>query len=668
MKEIEKIKKLHRISTILLSEKKLKKVLNAVVKDAAEFFSADASSILLFDEKKEFLQIAHSFNLSKEYIKIVKVRHDEEIAGKVVSTQKAIIIPDLVKLFQSMGDDLSVMWFKKEGLVSCVDAPVVLGKASIGCLNLYYRRRYTFRERDIEALRVFCDFSAIAIHNANLIKKIECQLREKSALERIGISLTSSLKLSDVLNTFVSTAVDLTNTEMGSIILVNEKEKKIQKSYNYYKKEKKLELYKSTARLDEGISNAVLMKKSHIAIRDLTKRKNVNPTSLKKKRRAVLAVPVMMKNRIIAILYVDSSKPRVFSKREISQVKILANQAAVAIENARLYAQVKQKIRDISISYKISQTLISTLDFESLLSKILDEFKLAFGYFNAAILLKDTKSNKLIIKAAKGYHEKIKKKKLEIGKDGITGHVAATGKTYYSPDVSRDKYYIEGIPYAKSEVAIPLKIGSQIIGVLDVESKEVDAFDKWEIKLLSSIAAQIANAIEKSRLYEETKMLSLTDPLTELPNRRHLDIMIDAELKRSERYNRSLSLLLIDLDNFKLYNDRKGHIAGDKILIKYAKFMKSSIRNIDFICRYGGDEFVVVLPETDESFAKAVAERIRKKILRASGKSNITLSIGIASYPLGGEDKTNLVMTADKACYIAKEGGGNCVRTLQNRR
>lgn len=668
MKEIDKIKKLHKISTALLSEKKREKVLNAIVRNAAEFFSADACSILLFDEKKEFLRIAHSYNLSKEYVKVVKVRYDEGVAGEVASSQKPVIIPDVVKLFKSMGDNFSVMWFNKEGLISCVDAPVVLGKTSIGCLNLYYRRRYTFRERDLDSLRIFCDFSAIAIHNANLIKKIQSQLKERSALEHIGIALTSTLKLSDVLMTFISTAADLTNTEMGSIILVDENEKRIQKAYNYYKKKRKLESYESTARLERGISGKVLLKKRPVAIRDLSKENDVNPTALKKRRRAVLAVPVIMKKKIIAILYVNSPKPRSFSESEISQVTFLANQAAVAIENARLYTQVEQKIRDLSISYKISQTLISTLDLEILLSNILEELKKTFGYLNLAILLIDRKTNKLLFKAATGYPEKIKKMQLKIGKDGITGYVAATGEIYYTPDVSKDKRYIKGIRSVKSEVSIPLKIGTRTIGVLDVESKEYDAFDEWEIKLLSAIAAQIANAIEKSRLFEETKILSLTDPLTKLPNRRHFDIMIDAELKRSERYNRPLSLLLIDLDNFKKYNDMNGHIAGDKVLTEYAKLMNSSIRDIDFICRYGGDEFVVVLPETDESFAKAVAERIRRKVYKVSEKYGITLSIGVASYPLDGEDKTSLVMASDKACYIAKEEGGNCVRCLLDKK
>ncbi len=668
MKEIQKIKHLHKISTVLLSEKKLEKVLDAIVKAAADFFSADASSILLFDEHREYLSIARSYNLSKAYVKVVKVKKDEDVAGTVARTGKPMVIPDLVKSFRNRKDDYSVTWLKKEKLVSAVDAPVILGERALGCLNLYYRRRYTFRKKDIDSLMIFCDFSAIAIHNANLIKEIKTQLKEKSALENIGIALTSTLELSRVLRIFLSTAVEFVNTEMGSIILVDERERLIQKSFNFYRKEKKLVSYASTARLDRGISGRILKKKKPIAIRDITKMKGVNPVAVQKGRRSVLGVPVMMKKKLIAILYVNSSHPREFSKREINQIDILAHQAAVAIENARLYAQVEQKIRDISISYKISQTLISTLDLDTLLPKILDEIKDSFGYLNAAIFFINEETNLLQMKAAKGYPEEARKQKIEVGVNGITGHVAAKGKTYYSPDVTKDKHYVVGIYNTKSELAIPLKIGKRTIGVLDVESDEYDAFDEWEIKLLSSIAAQIGNAIEKSRLYEETKMLSLTDPLTGLPNRRHFDIMMDAELRRAERYNRPLAVLLLDLDHFKNYNDKHGHVAGDKVLIEYAKTMKSSIRDIDLICRYGGDEFIVVLPETDEIFARAVAERIRKRAQKASGKINITLSIGIASYPIDGDEKIMLINVADKACYQAKSGGGNCVRAVMDRR
>ena len=663
-----RLKKLHKILTILLTEKKISKVLDAIVKSASEFFSSDASSILLFDENREYLTIAHSYNLSKEYIKIVKVRYDENVAGKVAKLQKPSIIPDLIKLFGSMGDNESVRWFKKEGLVSAVDAPVILKNKSIGCLNLYFRKQYTFREKDMDMLKIFCDFSAIAIRNANLIKKIRNQLKEKTTLEEIRIALASSLQLSDVLKTFLSTAVNLTNCDRGSIILLYEEGKRIRQSYNYYKKGDKLESYRSTARFDKGILDMVLRKKRPVAISDINKTRDVNPTALKKKRKAVLAIPVMLKREPIAILYVDSKKPRTFSEDEISQLSFLANQAAVSMENARLYTQIEQKIRDLSISYKISQILISTLDLETLLEKILNELMDTFGYLNIAILLIDNRIGKLVFKASKGYPEEIRKLKLRVGKDGITGYVAGIGETCYIPDVKKDKHYIKGITSARSEVAIPLKIEEKTIGVLDVESKKYDGFDEWEIKILSTIAAQIASAIDKSRLYEKTKILSLTDPLTELPNRRHFDIIINSELKRSERYNRPMSLLLVDFDNFKNYNDNNGHIAGDKALAKYAKIMKSSIRDIDFICRYGGDEFVVVLPETDEIFAKVVADRIRKNVSKKSEKFTITLSIGVASYPLDGEDRTTLVMAADRACYIAKNSGGNCIKSLLERK
>jgi len=173
-------------------------------------------------------------------------------------------------------------------------------------------------------LKIFCDFSAIAIQNAKLIKKIEDELKSKLIFEKIGSTMTSTLKLNDVIKTFLSTATSLTGTRTGSILMVDKKEKKIQKAYNYYKKRDRIEVYSSTARLKKGLSGTVLRRRKPVAIENLSKEKDVNPTALEKKRKGVLAVPVMMKNKIIAILYVDSDKPRSFSNTEMEQVQFLA--------------------------------------------------------------------------------------------------------------------------------------------------------------------------------------------------------------------------------------------------------------------------------------------------------------------------------------------------------
>jgi diguanylate cyclase (GGDEF)-like protein len=311
--------------------------------------------------------------------------------------------------------------------------------------------------------------------------------------------------------------------------------------------------------------------------------------------------------------------------------------------------------------YDVSQSLITTLDFDQLLNNVLQHLKDTFGFLNASVLLVDEEKQALYTHSSIVYSREDRDLRLRIGLDGITGHVAKTKRMYYSPDVNKDTYYVPGIDNTRSEACFPLLTGDHLIGVLDVESSEVNGFSQDVIRLLSSLSAQIAIAIDNARLYEETKKLSLTDSLTALSNRRSFELFVEAEIRRAERYRRTFVIMMIDLDNFKNYNDKYGHMAGDIVLQKLSKMMKGIIRDVDFLCRYGGDEFVAILPETDASFALDVAERMRKKIAAQKIQPRITLSIGIASFPHDARDKSRLTDLADQACYDAKQRGGNRV-------
>lgn len=339
-------------------------------------------------------------------------------------------------------------------------------------------------------------------------------------------------------------------------------------------------------------------------------------------------------------------------------MSFLANEAAVAIENARLYEDIEHRMKELSILYEIGQGLMSTLELDTLFTNTLQRLKDSMGFVNCAIMFLDGAKQELYFKSSIGYPEDVTKMRLKLDQ-GLTGCAVQTEQLVYVPDVEKEPRYIMGMKETKSEVSVPLKIGQKIIGVLDVESPVVNGFGEWDLSVLKSIAAQISVAIEKSMLYEETRSLSLTDPLTEIANRRHFDIIIDAELRRSERYSRPLSLIITDLDHFKEYNDRYGHLAGDHVLKEFARLMSKEIREIDFMARYGGDEFIMILPETDTLFAKLVAERIRQRIENNPINPMLTISLGISSFPRDARDKVSLIKAADQALYTVKQMGGN---------
>ncbi len=652
--------KIAEIAQSLLEHKSIGMTFETITRNACSFFNASASAIMLFDKEKEYLTIAHSINLSSEYLKVVKVKKGEEIAGKVCIEKKPRFVPDVIKIFEEKNDLFSIEWIKKEGLKSLVTAPLLLKDEPIGCLNLYYREKIEKFE-DFSALDFFCKLAALAIEHTKLINEIEEKSKIVTELEHIGITLSSTFETENIFKVLLDSAIKITHTDAASLLVIDEPSATVLESYDFSKETGEIKRYKTTARLTNGISGEILKTRKPFIINDLTKYENVNPIALQKGRMAVAAMPLIARENLIGILYVDSKKPRDFSLSEIEYLQLLCSQAAIALDNTRLYKKITREAQETAILYEVSRTFISTLDFNALLANILKRLTETFGYLNLAIFLVDEERKELKLCSYINYPESVKDIQIKIGSTGITGHVAATREMYYSPDVSKDPYYIPGVKEAKSEVCFPLMIGERLIGVLDVESPEIDGFTPDDIRILSTLSAQIAIALENARLYEEAKRLSLTDPLTGLPNRRSFEIMIENELRRAERYRRPFALLMMDFDNFKSYNDKFGHSAGDDILKKFSNLMKETIRDVDFLGRYGGDEFIAVLPETDANFALVVAERIRKKIESENLDPPVTLSIGISVFPKDAREKQKLIDLADHACYEAKEMGGNRV-------
>jgi diguanylate cyclase (GGDEF)-like protein len=216
-------------------------------------------------------------------------------------------------------------------------------------------------------------------------------------------------------------------------------------------------------------------------------------------------------------------------------------------------------------------------------------------------------------------------------------------------------------------LCLPLTSHASRLGVIYFYRADRDIFAAEEIELLTTFARLAAEAIENARLQARTEEQARTDALTGLPNRRELERRLDEELKRAQRYRKALSVLLLDIDRFKKINDTYGHPAGDAVLKRFVQIIGKQVRDVDFAGRYGGEEFLFLLPETDGRGAKLVAERIRRAVAGApfelpDGKEiAVTASIGIACFPACAATAAELVARADQALYLAKQTGRNRV-------
>lgn len=292
---------------------------------------------------------------------------------------------------------------------------------------------------------------------------------------------------------------------------------------------------------------------------------------------------------------------------------------------------------------------------------------------SGSLMLIENSGEKLQIKAAMGLNEQLAKIiSLKIG-SGISGRVAATGQPLVVVDIEKDRRTSgQCRPRFKSKsfISVPLRLRGNTIGVLNLSDRQTGApFTEIDLRLLTTFAQQASLLIERRQYMERTselEQLSVTDSLTCLYNRRFLEKRMDEEISRCKRSNATFTVMLIDIDHFKKYNDICGHLAGDAALRKTAKLLASCARQMDIVTRYGGEEFCVVLPNAHKKEAMLVAERIRRHIENEPfdceeglPKGKLTASIGFSSFPGDGQTQKELINTADIALYRAKAWGRN---------
>ncbi len=332
---------------------------------------------------------------------------------------------------------------------------------------------------------------------------------------------------------------------------------------------------------------------------------------------------------------------------------------------------LEKLVRDLSLIYEIGQEVNSIIDLDNLYAKITDTLHRHLRIHEFAILIFDDRREELHVKAAYGFEdsEAILHTSFRKG-EGITGLVAEVGRKIYIKDTSLDNRFLhyKGERPAKpsSFLSIPLVYKNDVMGVINFAREGRSSFNSQDVKKLSLVSGQIALAIANAQLYTRTRELSVRDELTGINNRRYFQQMLQMEWKRAVRFHRDISLIMLDVDHFKQYNDSFGHLQGDKVLKRIGGLLMKNLREVDTIARFGGEEFIMLLPDTDKQGAIVVAEKVRllmeqEKFLNDSrgDTRRVTISVGVSTYPDDVGDMDDLIDHADIALYRAKENGRN---------
>jgi diguanylate cyclase (GGDEF)-like protein len=376
------------------------------------------------------------------------------------------------------------------------------------------------------------------------------------------------------------------------------------------------------------------------------------------------AAPIFLGGKSVGIMAaLSSDREYVFEQRDLEVMQTAAGQVSVAVENARLFQEEQRRSRQLGFLNNISKMAISSESSEQMLVSIVSEIQKNFHYDHIGIGIFDYVSKEIEIKAEAGSTNQALGRRIPLGA-GILGRVARTGEKALVQ--SHDPAQLQGIiAGSRSVLCIPVTYGETLLGVLNVESAKEDAFSPQDTLIMNTMADLLATALHNAFVFQKLQQQSITDGLTGLKTRRYFWESLSQEWKRAARSGRPFSVVLMDLDKFKEVNDTLGHLEGDLVLARVGRILEQKSRQSNIVSRYGGDEFIILMPETGAEQAQILAERLRLWIATDPmlSQQHITGSFGVGSFPAHGSSSEEIIRAADSGMYISKHAGGDRVST-----
>jgi GAF domain-containing protein/CheY-like chemotaxis protein len=461
----------------------------------------------------------------------------EGILKEVGKRKQIVFIPDWIKV-QNQNESGSISPGPaydpdETGIKTVSIVPLVAKGKVFGAITLVSQ---TLREPSLEEnefLEAVGQQIGMTIDNINLLSGLTQKAQDLSLLLETSGTFSASLDLKQVLNILTQRVMKTLKAELGWIFLSDEKKENVKLEtfistggisgptddldtnyFKYHRDHLPPEVAPVRIKIGEIVSSEQIP--IHALVFSTGKMMRIGgeePVSSLEKQiffsraeNEAALMPLSLGNRVLGVMGVRFAESDKLSIENLNLCRSMISQAAFAIENAKLYEDVKQKAEEAFSLYQVAQRLSSILDGNELLDQILRVVVESFGYLNCAILLLDQKQKELYVRAAHGFSgDYIKKLRIKIDLEGITGWVARTGEPLVVGDISQDPRYIMGKDECKSEVAVPMKLKGEIIGVLDAESERLSAFGEKDVRILSQLASQIAIVLENSRLFAEEK-------------------------------------------------------------------------------------------------------------------------------------------------------------------
>lgn len=381
--------------------------------------------------------------------------------------------------------------------------------------------------------------------------------------------------------------------------------------------------------------------------------------------RSAITVPLLYEGQVMGSISSQSYQPGTFQEEDLELLQGIADLAAVAITNARHVTELESRRRELERVEEIGRAVTSSLDTRDVLRTVIDAvLELLQADASTVWLLEDGHARV----AFSGGRIRVPEGASWPLTEALSEAMVVGRRPVIVEDLPRSRLLppeVYGSSQARSAVLVPLLLAGEVTGALSAGKIARQAISQQDVEILLRLSGQASVALANARLHESIQALSLTDPLTDLPNRRHLDIHLQREVAAARR-GRPLCVILFDLNDFKLLNDRLGHVAGDQILRSFGRILRSETRAMNLAARYGGDEFISVLTDISREGAESHAQRVANRLAAHPelARHGVTVSVGIGEFdPVTMLEVEDVIRAADQELYRSKLSRGNAPAT-----
>ncbi len=549
-----------------------------------------------------------------------------------------------------------------EGIADLMAISLQTREHNFGVLLFPHAERHMFGTSNLRLLIGLALQIALTLENYVVMHEAQRRTKEYELLTQIGQAITSHLNQDEVLRTVQIELGQIFDTSNFYIAFLEEDEIHF---------ELEIEgggiLPKRSRKVSNGFTELILRTGDPLLIdSDLEEMRAKLGVDFIPARpaRSFCGVPIFLGGKAVGVMAALSiDKESQFQARDLEVMQTAAGQLGVAIENARLFTEEQRRARHLAFLNNISKIAISSEDAEQMMANIVREIQKNFRYDHIGIGIMDYATSEIEIKAEAGKASQTLGRRIPVG-NGVIGKVARSGASALVQNAGPGQ--LSGVLLeSRAVLCLPVSYGETLLGVLNVESREENAFAPQDVLILNTLADLLATALHNSFVFQKLQQQSITDGLTGIKTRRFFWEALSSEWRRASRSGRPFSVVLIDLDKFKEVNDSLGHLEGDLVLARVGRLLEQKCRQSNVVARYGGDEFIILMPETGIDQAQVLAERLRLWLATDPmlEEHQITGSFGVASFPVHGFSIEDLIRVADAGMYVSKKAGGNRVST-----